>query len=194
MASANDILRVVAEFAWLGQTVMNVYDLFVGDDALDADLADDITLRLDQAYAELEDSLVTGLAGTGIKITNVTQAEDIGEFPFPNFTTGANVGDTLPPGVALLVTFPTNRLKSRGRKFLPGLSEVQVSAGVFSGSVLTQAAAYAALVASPWIGTNSGSPLSFGVQTALGGFRTFTGGVVSTVPAYQRRRKQGVGV
>ena len=194
MASAGDILNVVAKFTLLGQTVMNVYDLFVGEDAANSELLEDVEAWLSEAYNNLAVSFVTGFEPLTIKVTNVTTDTDLGETNFLDFTGGENVGDPLPPGVALLVTFPTNTLRSRGRKFLPGLAEVQTADGLFSGSVLTQAALYAVDIASPFLGASSGSALIAGVRTAAGLFRAFNGGSVSTVPAYQRRRKQGVGI
>lgn len=194
MASGGDILNIVAGFSLLGQTVLNVYDMFVGDDAPDSELLQDIELQLSAAYNELDVSFVTGFQPLSIKVTNRTKNTDVGETDFLGFEGGTNAGDPLPPGVALLVTFPTNQLKTRGRKFIPGLAEVQTTGGLFSGSVLTQAAAYAAAIAAGFIGGVSGVPSIFGVVDKLGMFKTFTGGIVSTVPAYQRRRKQGVGI
>jgi hypothetical protein len=118
----------------------------------------------------------------------------VGNVPIA-FTPGS-IGDPLPSGVAGLMTAYTDTSKVMGKKYLPGLSETGQTAGLWIANVLS-AMLQSGIV---WITgfASLNDPLTYwypGVYSAKTlGFKLFTSAVaVRDVPAYQRRRKQGVG-
>ena len=104
--------------------------------------------------------------------------------------------DPLPSGVAGLLTAYTAVSKVIGKKYLPGLSETSQTAGLWVIGVL------AAMLQSgmAWIAPFNLDPPSEGRMypgvwsLKQGTHIGFAGIAVRDVPAYQRRRKQGVGV
>jgi len=116
--------------------------------------------------------------------------------PAPVIFTPGSIGDPLPSGVAALVTAYTPTSKVIGKKYFPGLSEVGQTAGLWIGGVLS-AMMQSGLV---WINTFDCDPPSEGrfypgvwslKKVAFVGFAPSLS--TRDVPAYQRRRKQGVG-
>lgn len=116
--------------------------------------------------------------------------------PAPVLFTPVNGSDPLPSGVAALVTAYTPVSKVIGKKYFPGLSENGQTAGLWVGSVL------AAMLQSglAWIAPFNLDPSSEGrfypgvwsLKQAL--FVAFAPALSTRdIPAYQRRRKQGVG-
>lgn len=107
-----------------------------------------------------------------------------------------SIGDPLPSGVAGLLTAYTTISKVIGKKYLPGLSEVAQTAGLWVVGVLS------AMLQSGlnWIGAFNLDPASEGrmypgvwsLKTIS--YQSFLGVGARDVPAYQRRRKQGVGI
>lgn len=82
-----------------------------------------------------------------------------------------------------------------GRKYIPGLQEAGVAAGLWVGSTLTDGAAMLADYMDTIVVPVIGGILVPGVPSSkTSAFEPFTGvGFLDTVPAYQRRRKPGVG-
>lgn len=111
------------------------------------------------------------------------------------FTPGS-IGDPLPSGVAALLTAYTDTSKVVGKKYLPGLSEIGQTAGLWIVTVLA-AMLQSGLV---WIAPFNLDPASEGRMypgvwsLKANGPKSFTGVGARDVPAYQRRRKQGVGI
>jgi len=111
--------------------------------------------------------------------------------------TPASIGDPLPSGVAALITWNTYVSKVQGKKYLPGLSEGSQTAGLWIATVLSHLASVAVQWISGFNGlTDSDSHWYPGVWSAKTlGFQSFgTAGQIPDVPAYQRRRKAGVGI
>jgi hypothetical protein len=109
----------------------------------------------------------------------------------------ASIGDPLPSGVAALIRAKTYVSKVEGKKYLPGLSELSQTAGLWVAGVLSDLA----LVAVQWISgfddlsdsTSHWYPGVWSLKTL--DFQSFApDAVIPDVPAYQRRRKQGVGI
>jgi hypothetical protein len=116
--------------------------------------------------------------------------------PAPIVFTPGSIGDPLPSGVAALVTAYTGTSKVVGKKYLPGLSELAQTAGLWVVGVLA-AMLQSAVV---WITPFALDPSSEGTfypgvwSLKKAGFVGFVSSVATRdVPAYQRRRKQGVG-
>lgn len=195
MPGALEIVQIVAEMAMFGQTLLNVYHAVSSNSLLDEDAMSDLATRLGDAYALIANRQSDDLTAVGLTFKNITTNEDMGTESFVGYTGGTdNTNDPLPAGVALCVTLPTAVLKSRGRKFVPGIAETGTTAGLFTSAVMTDAASFAALISEAWLGASNDDPWTFGIVTELGTFRPFQSASVSNVPAYQRRRKQGVGI
>lgn len=112
------------------------------------------------------------------------------------FTPGS-IGDPLPSGVAALMTAYTETSKVMGKKYVPGLSETGQTAGLWVAGVLAALATSAVQWVSGFVALND--PLTYwypGVySTKALAYKIFQGSaMVRDVPAYQRRRKQGVGI
>jgi len=134
-------------------------------------------------------------------VTNILVYKKVG--PLWNFVSAApivfvpeSIGDPLPSGVAALMTAYTDLSRVLGKKYIPGLAEPGQTAGVWIGAVL----AAMADSADEWVThfASLGDPLSEwypGVYSLKAtGFKIFTSEViVRDIPAYQRRRKAGVG-
>lgn len=117
--------------------------------------------------------------------------------PAPVIFEGLSNGDPLPSGVAALMVAYTDTSKVMGKKYLPGLSEVAQTAGLWVGPVL------AAMLQSclEWVDhfaalsdpTSEWYPGVWSLKAV--GFRIFAAHIAARdIPAYQRRRKEGVGV
>lgn len=111
------------------------------------------------------------------------------------FTPGS-IGDALPSGVAALLTAYTDVSKVVGKKYLPGMSELAQTAGLWVVGVLS-AMLQSGIV---WITPFALDPVQEGTlwpcvwSKKTTSAKSFTGIGARDVPAYQRRRKQGVGV
>lgn len=104
------------------------------------------------------------------------------------------VGDRLPHGVSLLIRAYTTQARCIGRKYLAGLGEGSQTDNEWTAATLASAADFAAAWITPRAidASNELLPGSFSTKTLA--CRPFTDEVVVlTMPAYQRRRRPGVG-
>ncbi len=194
MADAGDVIQASVKMLLAGQQVYNVYQLSSPDPTSDAALIPDIVEIIDGLYLFVDNYMSDDLSAVSISLKNISQGYDMGEYDFIDFTGGLSTDDPLPNGVAGLITLPTSRLKTRGRKFLPGIIETETTASVFTSNVLTAMGNMAIFLSNPQIGTLTDAEILFGVIDSLSVFREFVSSIVSNIPAYQRRRKQGVGI
>lgn len=192
MASENDVIKVTATMSYIGQTIQNVYHFGLGADQDDGFVIADLADLLEGAYTNLLPNLVDLLDFQSISFYNLTEDQNLGEYAWPSLTDGTATGEGLPTGVAGLVTFPTLAPKTRGRKFIAGISETFQADGVLVGTVLTNLLAFGADLLGVQVG-GFGTTGLWGVVNALGTFFALQEALSTNVPAYQRRRKQGVG-
>lgn len=197
-----DIIRAVANYSMPSEVdAVNVWDWMRIDATEPAPDSTDIVDALAQAlvaiYGEIEPNLsdlVTVVSATNYRMgytlgrwvaTELLGIEAIG-------VQGDDVNEMLPHGVAGLLTFPTTVSKTRGRKFIAGLSENAVADGVWIASCLTNLLDMAdtymddviydsVYVFRPVLLSTKGTVHNFNAYSASG------------TPAYQRRRKPGVG-
>lgn len=186
-----------------GQDHVNVY-YFIGNlstAATDTEVVDAVNDLLDQMYGRLNDRISNTFNPVDLKIDvvefvggDMEIVRNIGLFPFdPTNFIPDNAGDTLPPGVAVLVKFLTTIGKVYGRKFIGGLCESEQDGG-YPGSLLLTALAnfISDLLAGATIAAKG--TLDPGVMsTREAAFVPFTSGEVGTTLAYQRRRRLGTG-
>jgi hypothetical protein len=106
-----------------------------------------------------------------------------------------SVGDIVAHGVAALIVARTAVSKVRGRKFVPGITDVAIADGLFNQTMVTNLVAAAAIYVMPFESVTDDSEWTSGVYSK--GLATFIPfiptAVVTNIPSYQRRRKPGVG-
>lgn len=98
-------------------------------------------------------------------------------------------------GVAGFMHASTAQPKVRGRKFIPGIADEKLSNGKLTATALAELAILATHYIEDIPEPVGGGQLGPGVRSnSLSAFVPFSGSVVITdIPAYQRRRKPGVG-
>lgn len=105
---------------------------------------------------------------------------------------GVDAGEMSPHGNAMLLGLKTAISKKRGRRFIPGLSEQKVDSGTLQaavlGHILDMANEYLTDVT-----TTENYRYAPRLMSTTGELVSFTGSSASGYPAYQRRRKPGVG-
>jgi hypothetical protein len=108
---------------------------------------------------------------------------------------GDVIEDVTPAAVSGYLMGYTSIPKARGSKYVPGIAETQIQEGEFTAPALVKLATLLAIYLAD-VSLGSGASLEMGVLSkALGAFISFTGsGLIESLPAYQRRRKQGVGI
>lgn len=188
---ALDLIQIVVKGILLGQEVLNIYHAVSPNSILDSDAVADLFEQLEIAHNHLLVQQSTAMVYESMTFWNKTQ-DELMSIESTSMA-GTYNNDPLPPGVAALVTFPTLVSKVRGRKFIPGFGEGNTTDGLFASSTLTDMSEYGAIIAAPFIGASSALPWEFGVPLTGGGFANFSSYIARNVPAYQRRRKQGVG-
>lgn len=103
-------------------------------------------------------------------------------------------GDPTPAAVSGYIRATTDLTRAAGSKYIPGMAEGQVAAGLFD----IEAVADLLFLLAEWLTpilVQAGAELISGVLSKqIDNFVDFNGtGTVSNVPAYQRRRKPQVG-
>lgn len=107
---------------------------------------------------------------------------------------GGQAGQVTASGVAAYTQAFTDKPKTRGRKFWPGLDELIISDGALDPLVVADLLVLAAKVVLEIEFGVQGQLISGVLARVLQEFEPFNGNVVTTdIPAYQRRRKEGVG-
>lgn len=168
VATGPDATLLAAMSAWCNTTWGNDWDGFASDD-------------VEMILVEVD--LMNG---------DGTVARNIGSDVISHV--GALTHDTLAPGIAAYMQAETERTKSLGKKYIPGLSEDVVTDGVLTAGGLASLALLFATYIDPitWATT---AVLTPGVLSRVTlSFQEFIGsGYLTDVPAYQRRRKPNVG-
>jgi hypothetical protein len=192
--NAGDIIQFVASMKLFGQVVENVYHWVAAIGRDDDFVLQDAADYLDLLYAGLATTyMVDDLTMDHISAKNLTALVDYGSTSWPTLNAGLSTSDPLPSGVAGLCTFPTAVLKTRGRKFLPGLGENSTDDGVFIPDYMDNVEDYANFILSGFTPNLTLVHYTLGVVNQIGNFIPFQAALISNIPAYQRRRKQGVG-
>lgn len=111
---------------------------------------------------------------------------------------GTRVGEARADGIAVVMRFVTEELRRQGRKFVPGLTEDNVSVNSLQSGILTPALATAALLNNDIIaGGATLRPCTFNSTVGSLRFETHSKFVqtafVNALVGYQRRRQPGSG-
>lgn len=193
---ALDLIEVGVEMFLLGQRVLNVFHL-VGDQNLDdGDAMADIAEYMDALYDTVDHTMSDTLTFGSILVKNLSAGTLLGSIGFPTLTGGTNgAGAELPTQIAGLVTLPTATPKRRGRKFIPGMVEGNLTAGLFTAGLVTAFGDFGGYLVIPH-SMGSGAGWRYVVSTGTPGIGSTslpTEAVVTNIPAALGRRRIGVG-
>lgn len=195
-------LRVVAVMNWLdGEVAQNVFNAVIGGAAGPYDEADIVADALDWVetmYDTITDMLSDNLDGAEIRVYEYDPVDDdfdeVGSSAWvQNFSSAA---ENLPRGVAMLINCKTIDPDVNGKKYIPGLTEAASEDGLWTAAFITQLLLFAAEWVGPFTGATSTAPWVPGVWSPTRTLGLPMSGTVlaPTIPAYQRRRKEGVGI
>lgn len=199
--TTGEILRIVATIIWLdGNLNQNVFNAVVtgaGGPWDDEDIVSDAITWVLAMFGNLTGSISDECDGSQVQVyTYDTVGEDwdeVGTTPWTFNPTNAN--DQLPRGVAALINAKTGDPDVQGKKYLGGLTEEAVDDGLINAGTIAVIGDFGDDWVTPFVGGTSGADWDPGVWSpttiALYGL---TGTIITpTIPAYQRRRKRGVG-
>jgi hypothetical protein len=199
--SVGDILRVVAIMYWLdGNTVQNVFNAVItgsGGPFDDADIVDDALAWMNSAYGNLTTLLSQDLDGAEVAVYEYDPVDEdwdeVGKAAWSFAPTGT--AGYLPRGVAGLINASTLDPDVQGKKYIGGLTTGAISSGLLVGATITALGNFADDWLSSFTGSVSGADWVPGVWSVKNGnLHPFYGAyTIPTIPAYQRRRKRGVG-
>ncbi len=200
--AVGDVLRVVAKLIWDdAEIAMNVYDLLVdggGGPFDDGDLVLDVLDWVEAMYAEWVATMSDELNGSEVAVYKYdTVGLDFDEVGTESWTfTPTNVVDQLPRGVACLLNLRSDDPDVLGKKYIPGITENGAQDGLWTAGLITVAAAYVVELITPPVGALTGATFETGVWSVKNSLHVPLTGTVTipTTPAYQRRRKRGVGI
>jgi hypothetical protein len=106
---------------------------------------------------------------------------------------GADLADSIPNAVSLVLIGKAAGLRKMGRKFIGGLSENVVTGNALTVGALVYAANALVAYITPFTGIGGGT-ITPGIVDKYGTFQPFVGGIVSSILGSMRKRKPGVGI
>ncbi len=200
--SAGDILRIVAVLSYLdGDIIMNVFNALIGSGGgpFDPqDIVDDAVDWMDAVYLNVVADMSNNVNGSEIRVYVYDAAEDdwdeVGIDPFTFDPT--QIADNTAKGVAGLINAKTTNADVSGKKYLGAVTEDATADGVLNAPYIAALAAFGADWLTDFTGAVSGAAWEPGVwsPTRLE-ILPFSGTIIiPSEPAYQRRRKSGVGI
>ena len=205
MIDLNDVLRVVAEWDMstdgIAQLVWH-YLVTAGNNDDPDDVLDDIVTNLNTAWANVAGDISNLLEGADIELLQY----DFGNHRWDGVSSqpltavdGTSGTGFLPHGTAGLCKLWTEANRRQCRKYVPGLTEDEVAAGIIPPATITNLALFATdlddVISAPLTTLTFGS---FNVLPASALYETFSKSIqtagAEAVPAYQRRRRPGTGI
>lgn len=197
-----DILRVVAILTWLdGDIMQNVFNAVIsgsGGPYDEDDIVDDAIEWCSDMYDAFLAQISDELDGAEVRVYEYDSGDDdwdeIGSDVW--VWNPASADEQLPRGVSLLLNMKTSNADVNGKKYLGGHTEASVTDGLFTAGEVSRGATFGATWATGFVGGTSGADWVPGVWSPKNtNFFAATGTIIiPTIPAYQRRRKQGVGI
>ena len=200
--SDGEVLRIVASLLWdhggINQNVFNAVVTGGTPPFDDIDIVDDAEDWLDNMYANLVAQMTDNIDGNEVSVYKYDSLDDDwDEVGSQAWTFNPTIGiEYLPMGVAGLVRLWTTDPDVQGKKYIGALTEQSVVDGLWGAGIITALLAFAADWYTPFVGAASGATFTPGIWSVVG--KVFVAGIdhvaTSTIPAYQRRRKRGVGI
>ena len=200
--STGDILRIVATMLWSdGNVMQNVFNAVIsgaGGPWPNEDVIGDALTWVEAMYdaipAIISDE-VTGSQIVGYVYDSV--GDDWDEFASENWAwDGTNITDQIPRGAAGLLNLKTSDPDVNGKKYIGGIAEDRITDGLFTGTCITDLIAYGVQWATDFVGSDTLADWAPGVWSPKNTAFYDAGLVIiiPTIPAYQRRRKRGIGI
>lgn len=196
------ILRMVVSILWTdGNIMQNVYNAVVtgGGSPWDAeDIVLDAISWAEDLYFNLTAYISDECDGSQVQVYEYDAIDDdwdeVGSGPFVWNPTGSD--SQMARGVAALVNLKTTDPDVSGKKYVGGMVANAASEGLWGAGTITALASYAVDWYAGFVGTDSGATWTPGIwSVAHTVFKTAIAQVViPTIPAYQRRRKRGIGI
>jgi len=200
--TVGDILRVVAVASWIdGNLNMNVFNAVIsgtGGPFIDAEIVSDALTWVVAMYGNLTTACNENLDGSQVQVYVYDAVDDdwdeVGTVAW-TWTPIAS-DDQLPRGVAGLINAKTLDPDVSGRKFIGGIGEANATDGLWTAGIISLMDDFADDWVTAFVGGTSGASWVPAVWSPTGTNAHALSGttLIGTVPAYQRRRKRGVGV
>jgi len=205
MATTDDILRATLVYVIQGSSVGNLvhtYRVVSGTELDYTVIANAIETALEAAYAAVEVFIHANVSPTSLELSewDFTDNEWDGKASVASdVPNGVQSGDGLPTGIAGVMRFPTLELRRQGRKFIPGMSEVDiVGDGLLSGVLAAMVTSAALINNDITAGAVLLRPCTFNDTVLSPRFETSsdfsTTSIVNILVGYQRRRQPGAGI
>ena len=192
----DDVIRATAVMKRaLSDDIQNVFHLKLINisTATQLQLRTDIAEYLEDIWGTLVGLMHTSITFDEIQLFNVTQNTPEPTVNWPTLVAGSASGDPLADGVAALTLGRTGVSKRIGKKYFALFTEGALTLGLWTATTVTALTTAAADWIAPFTGISTAT-WDPGVFTRLtSAFTAFIEAVVSDIPAYQRRRKRGVG-
>jgi len=192
-----DVFEVTARAEFRGvEDVDNVfqYQYTSGSNSTNAIAIDNLLTIMETVYAIVRTFQHVLTLYRDLRVRNVTKGEVYGTFGWPSIVSGSVSGGDTPPGVAALINLSTGIPRVVLKKYWGGLDNQALDTdGTLTGAMITSLAAISAVLLTPQtVGSNT---YVYGyLSPKTGNFESPQGSVITDIPAYQRRRKQGRGV
>jgi ABC-type glycerol-3-phosphate transport system permease component len=174
---------------------MNIFQFQYQDneELTNGETVTDILTIVESIYALLVAALTTLPVFRDIRIANKTQGTILGTFGWPTLIAGTNADQPVAPGVCFLTSWNTPIPRVGMRKYWGVMTEANTDAdGTWSAGLVAVGVTVAALLSGPLQGPVGGYFFGYLSPKTLG-FEVPAGAVVTDIPAYQRRRRQGRG-
>lgn len=198
----NDTLKVVASLIWTdGEINQNVFACKVTSGAgphADQDVADDMLDWVENMYLNYATRLSDEIDGSQVQVYKWDAVgTDWDEVATNAWTFNPSAtGSQEPRGVAGLITMQTTDPDVQGKKYIPGFTATSLVDGLFSSGALIDALAFGADWYTPFVGATSGATFTPGVWSVVNSliYLMVNSFAASGIPAYQRRRKNNIGI
>lgn len=200
--STGDILRIVATMVWTdGNVMQNVFNAVIsgaGGPWDNEDVIGDALTWIETVYGNLTSWTVDEVDGSqiqGYKYDAV--GDDWDEFASENWVWDpADNTEQLPRGAAALINLKTEDPDVSGKKYFGGATENSLVDGLWHSGYVTVLIAAGVDWVADFVGSETGASWAPGVwsPTNKAFYNAGTVMVIPFVPAYQRRRKRGVGI
>lgn len=200
--SEGTILRIVLNLLWddgnIMQNVFNAVLTTAGTSDDEDDVADDMAEWMDEIMANVVNRLSNELTAGEVTCYEYDAVDDDWDEFGSALATFVPAGTDvpLPHGVAALVRANSTDPDIQGKKYIGGLDESASQSGGWTSAVLTTLVALTVDWVTPFVGTTTAATFTPGVwsptETVFKAFGATS--FVNSIPAYQRRRKQGVGI
>ena len=191
-----EVARVTASFLYKGSDVIqNTWHLVkVSGANANSDIALAAREHMTVIYNAMQSIISEEMTYDYVDVFLLPTAEALGQFAWITLTVGGATGDVTAPGVSLLSLARTGISRRVGKKYFGAMSESAITDGVWTGAAVTAVAAAALLAYQTFTASNSVALRAIVWDRVNAVARDAETLVVDNIPAYQRRRRQGVGV